>query len=55
MFTDRISDRAKEVAIEVGHVAQEKGMTASQFALLWLRYQPGVTAPIIVPRTWIIW
>jgi len=51
MFTDRISDRAKEVAIEVGHVAQEKGMTASQFALLWLRDQPGVTAPIIGPRT----
>ena len=26
-------------------------MTASQFALLWLRDQPGVTAPIIGPRT----
>ena len=26
-------------------------MTSSQFALLWLKDQPGVTAPIIGPRT----
>jgi aryl-alcohol dehydrogenase-like predicted oxidoreductase len=51
MFTDRISNRAKEVADEVGHLANGRGMTASQFVLLWLRDQPGVTAPIIGPRT----
>ena len=26
-------------------------MTASQFSLLWTKDQPGVTAPIIGPRT----
>jgi aryl-alcohol dehydrogenase-like predicted oxidoreductase len=51
LFTDRISSRAKEVAIEVTRLAGERGLTASQFALLWLRDQPGVTAPIIGPRT----
>jgi aryl-alcohol dehydrogenase-like predicted oxidoreductase len=51
LFIDRISNRAKEVATEVSRLAQEKGMTASQFALLWIRDQPGVTAPIVGPRT----
>ena len=51
LFTDRISNRAKEVADEVVHLAEARGMTASQFALLWLRDQPGVTAPIVGPRT----
>ncbi len=51
LFTDRISHRAKEVADEVSRLAGERGMTASQFSLLWLRDQPGVTAPIIGPRT----
>ncbi|MBW7455193.1 aldo/keto reductase [Paenibacillus sepulcri] len=32
-------------------IAQEKGITLSQLALAWLIQQPGVTAPIIGPRT----
>jgi aryl-alcohol dehydrogenase-like predicted oxidoreductase len=51
MFTDRISRRGKEVAVEVAKMAQARGMTASQLALLWLKDQPGVTSPIIGPRT----
>jgi aryl-alcohol dehydrogenase-like predicted oxidoreductase len=51
LFTDRISNRAREIADEVVHLAEDRGMTASQFALLWLRDQLGVTAPIIGPRT----
>jgi aryl-alcohol dehydrogenase-like predicted oxidoreductase len=51
LFTDRISTRAKEAANEVVRLAEERGMTSSQFALLWLKDQPGVTAPIIGPRT----
>lgn len=51
MFTDRISRRGKEVAVEVAKMAQARGMTASQLALLWLKEQPGVTSPIIGPRT----
>ncbi|HWU37292.1 MAG TPA: aldo/keto reductase [Candidatus Acidoferrum sp.] len=51
MFTDRISHRGNEVAAEVGKMAQARGMTASQLVLLWLKDQPGVTSPIIGPRT----
>ncbi|MBM3957444.1 MAG: aldo/keto reductase [Gemmatimonadetes bacterium] len=32
-------------------VARRKGVPLSQFALAWVRRQPGVTAPIIGPRT----
>ena len=32
-------------------IAADKGVPLSQFALAWVRQQPGVTAPIIGPRT----
>jgi aryl-alcohol dehydrogenase-like predicted oxidoreductase len=32
-------------------MAQERGMTASQLSLLWIKDQPGITSPIIGPRT----
>lgn len=51
MFRDRISSRGVEVAREVGKLAREKGLTTAQLALLWCMLQPGVTAPIIGPRT----
>ena len=34
-------------------IAQEKGKSCAQIALAWLRYQPGVTAPIMGARTWV--
>jgi aryl-alcohol dehydrogenase-like predicted oxidoreductase len=49
-FTDRITREAIEVASQVAQMALERGMTTSQFALLWLKDQPGVTSPIIGPR-----
>jgi aryl-alcohol dehydrogenase-like predicted oxidoreductase len=51
MFTDRISQRGVEVARAVGEMAREKNMTTAQLALLWCMVQPGVTSPIIGPRT----
>jgi aryl-alcohol dehydrogenase-like predicted oxidoreductase len=51
MFTDRITDQAKVVAAEIAVMAQARGLTASQLGLLWVKDQPGVTAPIIGPRT----
>jgi aryl-alcohol dehydrogenase-like predicted oxidoreductase len=51
MFTDRITPRANQVAIEVARMAQERGLTSSQLALLWVKDQPAITAPIIGPRT----
>jgi aryl-alcohol dehydrogenase-like predicted oxidoreductase len=50
-FTDRITAGGRAVALEVTRMAQERQMTPSQFALLWAKDQPGITAPIIGPRT----
>jgi aryl-alcohol dehydrogenase-like predicted oxidoreductase len=51
MFQDRITERGLEVAQKVGEIAQECGLTTSQMALLWCKDQPGITSPIIGPRT----
>jgi aryl-alcohol dehydrogenase-like predicted oxidoreductase len=50
-FPARITRTGREVAGKVAEMAQERGMTAAQLALLWVKDQPGVTAPIIGPRT----
>jgi aryl-alcohol dehydrogenase-like predicted oxidoreductase len=51
MVKARITQRGIDVGQAVHNMAQERGMTASQLALLWTKDQPGVTAPIIGPRT----
>jgi aryl-alcohol dehydrogenase-like predicted oxidoreductase len=51
MFQDRVTERALDVAQQVSELAHERGMTSSQFALLWCKDQPGITSPIIGPRT----
>lgn len=50
-FQDRVSERGVTVAQEMHKLAGERGMTASQFALLWCKDQPGITSPILGPRT----
>ena len=47
----RITRRGIEVGEAVRKMAEERGLTASQLSLLWIKDQPGVTAPIIGPRT----
>jgi aryl-alcohol dehydrogenase-like predicted oxidoreductase len=51
MVKARITQRGIEVGQAVSKLAQERGLTASQFALLWIKDQPGITSPIIGPRT----
>jgi aryl-alcohol dehydrogenase-like predicted oxidoreductase len=51
MIKARITQRGIEVGKGVSKMAEERGLTASQFSLLWTKDQPGVTAPIIGPRT----
>ena len=48
---DRITDRGVAVARALAKLAADKGMTVTQLALLWCKDQPGITAPIIGPRT----
>jgi aryl-alcohol dehydrogenase-like predicted oxidoreductase len=48
---DRVTPRAVEVGKGLAALAAERSMTVTQLALLWCKDQPGVTAPIIGPRT----
>ncbi len=49
--TQRITQQGIERAAIINQIAEEVGMSAAQLALLWVKEQPGVTAPIIGPRT----
>ncbi len=51
MSAARITPRGIEVGTALAEMARERGLTASQLALLWTKDQPGITAPIIGPRT----
>ncbi len=48
---DRLTPRALSVGQAMAYLGSERGLTATQMALLWCKDQPGVTAPIIGPRT----
>jgi len=48
---ERLSERGIEVGRELGAIARGLGMSAAQLALLWVKDRPGVTAPVIGPRT----
>ncbi len=47
----RVTPRALEVGRELAALAAARDLTVTQLALLWCKDQPGVTAPIIGPRT----
>jgi len=51
LLGERITRRSLDVAEALAKMAQERGMTLTQLALLWVKDQPGVTSPIIGPRT----
>jgi aryl-alcohol dehydrogenase-like predicted oxidoreductase len=50
-FQDRVTQQGLDAAQRVSELARERGLTASQFALLWCKDQPGITSPILGPRT----
>jgi len=50
-FGERASTLAVAAAEKVTALAKQRGMTAGQLALAWVKDQPCVTAPIIGPRT----
>lgn len=51
MVKSRVTQRGIDIGGEVSRLAQERGLTASQLTLLWTKDQPGITAPIMGPRT----
>jgi aryl-alcohol dehydrogenase-like predicted oxidoreductase len=50
-FRDRVTQKALDVAHRMTELAHERGLKVPQLALLWCKEQPGVTAPIVGPRT----
>ena len=51
MMDVRVTQRGREVGAKLVEMAKERNMTASQLALVWCKDQPGITSPIIGPRT----
>ena len=51
MSEARITQRGIDVGNAVSRMAAERGLSASQLSLLWTKDQPGITSPIIGPRT----
>ena len=51
MMDERVTPTGRQIGAKMVELAQERGMTASQLALLWCKDQPGITSPIIGPRT----
>jgi 1-deoxyxylulose-5-phosphate synthase len=51
MMDVRVTEKGREVGARIVEMAKERNMTASQLALLWCKDQPGITSPIIGPRT----
>ncbi len=47
----RVTARGIDAADQVAVLAREQEMTPAQLALVWVKDQPGVTAPIIGPRS----
>lgn len=51
IYAERINDAGIEVGNAFVDLAREAGIRPSQLAVLWVKDQPGITAPIIGPRT----
>jgi aryl-alcohol dehydrogenase-like predicted oxidoreductase len=50
-MSERVTARGREIGARMVELAHERGMTPAQLALLWVKDQPGITAPIVGPRT----
>jgi aryl-alcohol dehydrogenase-like predicted oxidoreductase len=51
IYAQRVTQRGIEVGDRFVALAQEHGIPPAQLALLWVKDQPGITAPIFGPRT----
>ena len=50
-YARRVTERAIRVGVGVGKLAAQAAITPAQLAILWCKDQPGITAPLIGPRT----
>ncbi|MFA5814637.1 MAG: aldo/keto reductase [Bacteroidales bacterium] len=51
IYAERVTSKAIKVGQQFVLLAERLGLSPAQMALLWVKDQPGITAPIIGPRT----
>lgn len=51
IYAQRITSSAIETGLKFVRLAEKSGLSPAQMALLWVMDQPGITAPIIGPKT----
>lgn len=51
IYGERVTARGVEVGNRFAALAREAGHEPAQLAVVWVRDQPGITAPIVGPRT----
>jgi aryl-alcohol dehydrogenase-like predicted oxidoreductase len=51
IYAQRVTARGIEVGRQFAQIAQEAGLTPAQLSLLWIKDQPGITAPLVGVRT----
>ncbi len=51
IYAERITARGIEVGNKFVELAKQRNLSPAQLALLWVKDQPGITAPLIGPRT----
>lgn len=50
IYAERVTQRGIDVGDQFVMLAQERDISAAQLGVLWVKEQPGVTAPLIGPR-----
>jgi aryl-alcohol dehydrogenase-like predicted oxidoreductase len=51
IYAERVSPRAVQMGNRFVQLAREAGYDPAQLAILWVKDQPGITAPIIGPKS----
>ncbi len=51
IYSERVTPRGIEIGAKFAALAKEQGKTPGQLAATWCKDQPGVTSPIVGPRT----
>jgi aryl-alcohol dehydrogenase-like predicted oxidoreductase len=51
IYADRVTSHATRIGIQFTKLSEEFALHPAQLAILWVKDQPGVTAPIVGPRT----
>ncbi len=51
IYAERVTARGIEVGNRFVQLARDRGISPAQLAVLWVKDQPGITAPLIGPRT----